>query len=59
LVDKGGTLFTLDNRRLAVFGAAGVKVPYVMASAAEAADEAWKFTTTNGGTAVQVLLGLK
>ncbi len=59
LVDKGGTLFSLDNRRLAVFGAAGIGVPYRMATAAEAIDEAWKFTTRNGGTSIQLLIGLR
>jgi RHS repeat-associated protein len=47
LVVKDGLLYTLDNRRLAAFAAAGREVPYRMATAAEIAKEwATKFTTT-------------
>jgi hypothetical protein len=54
LLDQGGTLFTLDNRRLLAFQQAGVGVPYRMATDAEAASQMWKFTTNNGGTSVVV-----
>jgi hypothetical protein len=47
LVERDGLLFTLDNRRLAAFSAAGRPVPYRMATEAEIAKEwAKKFTTT-------------
>jgi hypothetical protein len=47
LVDHGGQLFTLDNRRLLVFSMAGQQVPFRMATQSEIARE-WvsKFTTT-------------
>lgn len=47
LVEQDGLLFTLDNRRLAAFSAAGRQIPYRMATAKEIAAE-WtrKFTTT-------------
>lgn len=54
LVGRDGELFTLDNRRLEAFRRAGVDVPYVMATPDEIADEAWKFTTRNGGVSVRV-----
>ena len=54
LTEKDGELFTLDNRRLEAFRRAGVDVPYQMATPEEAANEAWKFTTENGGTSIRV-----
>jgi hypothetical protein len=54
LVEKDGLVFTLDNRRLFAFQKAGVQVPYRMATAEEAANEAWKFTTTNNGTSILI-----
>ena len=47
LIEKDGLLYTLDNRRLAVFSAAGRDIPYRMATEAEILAE-WssKFTTT-------------
>jgi hypothetical protein len=47
LVEHEGQLFTLDNRRLAAFSAAGRQVPFRMATPAEISAE-WssKFTTT-------------
>lgn len=46
LVERGGQLFTLDNRRLLVFSEAGRRVPFVMATPAEIAKEfPSKFTT--------------
>ena len=39
-------LFTLDNRRLAIFAAARRDIPFVWATASEVAGEAWKFTAT-------------
>ncbi len=52
LVPRDGTNYTLDNRRLWAFQQAGVDVPYRLATPAETAAEAWKFTTTNGGTSI-------
>ena len=54
LVEREGTMFTLDNRRLWSFQQAEVPVPYRMATPQEAAAEAWKFTTPNGGTSIRV-----
>lgn len=54
LMEREGELFTLDNRRLEAFRRAGVDVPYRMATPDEIADEAWKFTTRNGGTSIRV-----
>ncbi len=54
LVEKNGNFFSLDNRRLWSFQQAGVPVPYRMATSEEAAAEAWKFTTTNGGNSIRV-----
>jgi RHS repeat-associated protein len=47
LVENDGLLWTLDNRRLAAFGAGGRDVPFRMATQAEISSE-WgvKFTTT-------------
>jgi len=46
IFEKDGLLFSLDNRRLAIFSAAGRDVPFVWATAREIAAEAWKFTAT-------------
>jgi len=47
LVEHDGLLWTLDNRRLAVFSAGSQQVPFRMATQAEiAAEWASKFTTT-------------
>jgi len=54
LVEQDGNLFSLDNRRLWSFKQAEVPVPYRMATPEEAAAEAWKFTTKNGGTSIRV-----
>jgi hypothetical protein len=54
VVQQGEDLVSLDNRRLLAFQMAGVDVPYVMASPEEAAAEAWKFTSTNGGTSIRI-----
>jgi hypothetical protein len=54
LVDRDGLLFTLDNRRLWAFQQAGLDVPCVMATPAEVASEAWKFTTRNGGISIGI-----
>jgi len=56
LAERDGQLFTLDNRRLIAFGNAGVPVPYRMAAPDEIAAEAFKFSTTNGGTSIQLRL---
>jgi hypothetical protein len=54
LVNRGGTYFTLDNRRLEVSRRARVDVPYRLATEQEIESERWKFTTTNGGTSIRV-----
>lgn len=54
LVERDGSLFSLDNRRLLAFQKAGMDVPYRMATPSEAASEAWKFSTTNGGTSIRI-----
>jgi len=54
LVEKEGTLFTLDNRRLEAFRRANIDIPYRMATPEEAMAERWKFTTRNGGVSVRV-----
>jgi hypothetical protein len=54
LVEKEGLLYTLDNRRLEAFRRAGSNISWRMASSREIAEEAWKFTTTNGGITVRV-----
>jgi hypothetical protein len=41
---RQGKIFTLDNRRLAIFAAAGRSIPFVLATEEEVAQEAWKFT---------------
>jgi hypothetical protein len=54
LVGKNGELYTLDNRRLLAFQQAGIKMPYRMATPAEAAKDAFKFTTKNDGTSIVI-----
>ncbi len=54
LVLRDGVYFTLDNRRLEAFRRAGVPIPWRLATPKEAAAEAWKFTTTNGGVSIRV-----
>ena len=54
LVERNGELFSLDNRRLWSFKEAELPVPFRMATPQEAAAEAWKFTTKNGGTSIRV-----
>jgi hypothetical protein len=54
VVERDGDLFTLDNRRLEAFRRAGVPIRYRYATPEEAANEAFKFTTRNGGQSVRV-----
>ncbi len=54
LVEREGSMFTLDNRRLWSFQQAEVPIPYRMATPQEAASETWKFRTTIGGTSIRV-----
>jgi len=54
LVERDGQLFSLDNRRLEAFRRAGINVPYRLANPQEAQNEAWKFTTTNGGISIRI-----
>lgn len=54
LVEREGRLFTLDNRRLEAFRRAGVDIPTRMATPEESANEAWKFTTKNGGVSIDI-----
>jgi hypothetical protein len=55
--ESNGQWMTLDNRRLVAFQQAGVEVPYRLATAEEIAAEAWKITTTNGGTSITIRQG--
>ena len=57
VVERGGKLFTLDNRRLWAFREAGVDIPYREATDEEGRTEAWKFTTKNDGLSVRVKPG--
>jgi hypothetical protein len=52
LTVRNGQLHTLDNRRLVAFQKAGVATPFRMATAEEAASEAWKFTTKDKGMSI-------
>lgn len=54
VLERGGNVYTLDNRRLAAFQEAGVDVPYRLATPQEIAREGWKFTTTNDGTSILI-----
>ena len=56
LVEKDGSLYTLDNRRLEAFRRAGVRVPYRMATPEEFAQAVRKgrFSTRNQGTSITV-----
>jgi hypothetical protein len=54
LVERSGTLFTLDNRRLEAFRRAETNVPFRMATPQETADEAWKFSTKNDGISIRI-----
>jgi hypothetical protein len=47
-------VFTLDNRRLKAFQEAGVPIRTRAATAAEIANDAFKFTSKNGGASVRV-----
>jgi hypothetical protein len=49
-------MFTLDNRRLVAFQEAGVGVPFRMATQREITKDAFKFTTRNNGTSIQLRL---
>jgi len=46
IFERGGALFTLDNRRLLIFSQAGREAPFVWATPREIAKDAWKFTAT-------------
>jgi hypothetical protein len=54
VVHRGDDVFSLDNRRLEAFRRAGVDIPYRQATPEEAAAEAWKFTTRNGGESIRI-----
>jgi hypothetical protein len=51
---RGGSIYTLDNRRLFVSQMARVPVNVTPATASQIAQEAWKFTTPNEGCIVCV-----
>jgi len=53
-MERNGSVFTLDNRRLAAFQEAGVDIPYRMATPEEIASEMWKFSTRNDGTSIRI-----
>uniref|UniRef100_UPI001E5C87C7 hypothetical protein n=1 Tax=Nocardiopsis sp. CNT312 TaxID=1137268 RepID=UPI001E5C87C7 len=54
LTVRNGDIYTLDDRRLVAFQKSGVPMPFRMATAEEAASEAWKFTTQNRGRSILV-----
>jgi hypothetical protein len=54
LVERGGLLFSLDNRRLEAFRRAGMEAPCRMATPEEMQAESWKFTTTNNGLSIKI-----
>jgi hypothetical protein len=55
IFEKEGAIYSLDNRRLYAFREAGIdNIPYRWATKKEITNEAWKFTTTNGGTEIRV-----
>lgn len=56
---RDGLTFTLDNRRLLAAQKAGVKVNTVPATAAEVANEAFKFTTKSQGQFIGIKGALK
>lgn len=56
--ERGGVLYTLDNRRLFAFQQAGLQIRAVWATAEEVAREAWKFTTQTDGLSIVVRGGL-
>jgi hypothetical protein len=51
---RDGQTFSLDNRRLKAFQEAGVRIRTRPATAEEIANEAFKFTSKNGGNTVKV-----
>jgi RHS repeat-associated protein len=58
LVEHGGALFTLDNRRAAAAHLAGVNIPARMATPDEISREfSKKFTTLNAGTSIEIRNG--
>jgi hypothetical protein len=55
IFERDGAIYTLDNRRLYSFQQAELdNIPFRWATPQEIANEAWKFSTTNGGTSIQV-----
>ncbi len=52
--EADGMLWSLDNRRLAAFELAEVDIPYIWATAEEAAKGAWKVTTRNEGISIRI-----
>ena len=57
VLERGGMLFALDNRRLWASREAGADAPSRMATDDGRRAEAWKFTTTNNGASVRVTRG--
>lgn len=48
-------IYSLDNRRLYAFQEAGIdNIKTVWATDEEVTNEAWKFTTKNGGISIRV-----
>jgi hypothetical protein len=54
LFEKGGQLYTLDNRRLEAFRRAGLTISWRMATSEEIEAEKWKFTTKNEGKSIRI-----
>lgn len=53
IVQKGGLIYTLDNRRLYAFQQAGVPINYIKLNHVPK-KQAFKFTTTNSGASIKV-----
>ncbi len=52
IFEKGGEMYSLDNRRLNVFQRAGMDIPTVRATPQEIMKDGWKFTTQNDGKSI-------
>jgi hypothetical protein len=54
IFERGGLLFTLDNRRLEAFRRARVDIPFRRATPREVISEGWKLTTTTEGRSIRI-----
>ena len=54
VLEKDGTVYSLDNRRLLAASESGVPIKIVPATPSEVAKEGWKMTTRNNGLIICV-----